>query len=136
MKRFLLVFITTIISFGLRAQKTDTARYADDDKIYTDSVEVMPEFTGGMKRLYARLENIDYLFLDRMNGRTGETILILIIEKDGEISNIKVVHGLSIEQDNEIIRVVKHLKKWKPGMQAGKPVRVQYAIPINFKLLN
>ncbi|HEY2580829.1 MAG TPA: energy transducer TonB [Mucilaginibacter sp.] len=136
MKRFLLVFITTIISFSLQAQKTDTAKYADDDKIYTDPVEVMPEFTGGMRRLYARLENIDYLFLDRMNGRMGETILILIIEKDGGISNIRVVHGLSREQDNEIIKVVKKLKKWKPGMQGGKPVRVQYAIPINFKLLN
>jgi protein TonB len=134
MKRFLLLLVAIMIPFGLFAQKPDTAKYADADRIYTEPVEVMPEFSGGMKRFYAHLENIDYVFLDRMNGRTGQTILLLIIEKDGGVSNIKVIHGLSAEQDNEIIKTVKKLKKWKPGMIEGKPVRVQYAVPINFQL--
>ena len=134
MKRFLLIFIAAVFSISLHAQKADTAKYADNDKIFTTPVEVMPEFKGGMARFYARLENIPYLFLDRMNGREGKTIVILLIEKDGNVSNVRVVHGISEEEDNEVIKAIKRLQRWKPGMQEGKPVRVQYAIPINFQM--
>jgi protein TonB len=133
MKRFLLIFTATIFSISLHAQ-TDTAKYADNDKIFTTPVEVMPEFKGGMDRFYARLRNIPYLFLDRMNSREGKTLVVLVIERDGTISNVKVVHGLSKKQDDEMIRVIKRLQKWKPGIQDGKPVRVQYAIPVNFRI--
>jgi protein TonB len=134
MKGLLLVLLTAFTSANLRAQKADTLRYPDNDKVYTGHVEVIPEYKGGMNRFYARLEDINYTFLDRANKREGKTIVVLVIEKDGAISNIKVFHGLSKEEDNEIMRVVKHLRKWKPGMHAGKPVRVQYAVPINFQL--
>jgi protein TonB len=134
MKRFLLVFITTTFSISLYAQKTDTPKYADNDKIYTAPVEVMPEFKGGMTRFYAHLKNIPYVFLDRMNCREGKTIVLLVIEKDGDVSDVKVIHGISKEEDNEVIRVIRRLQRWKPGMQDGKPVRVQYAIPINFMI--
>jgi len=124
---FLLTIITTLLSISLYAQKTDTPKYAGNDKIFITPVEVMPEFKGGMARFYARLENIPYLFLDRMNNREGKTLVVLVIEKDGDVSNVKVVHGISKREDDEMIRVIKRLQKWKPGMQGGKPVRVQYA---------
>jgi len=95
----------------------------------------MPEFKGGMARFYARLENIPYVFLDRMNNREGKTIVLLVIEKDGIVSNVKVIHGISKEEDDEMIKVIIRLQKWKPGMHDGKPVRVQYAIPINFRMV-
>jgi hypothetical protein len=104
MKRFLLIFVATAFSTSLYAQKTDTAKYFADDKIYTTPVEVMPEFKGGMARFYARLENIPYVFLDRMNCREGKTIVLLVIEKDGIVSNVKVVHGISKKEDDEMIR--------------------------------
>ena len=58
----------------------------------------------------------------------------MIIEKDGNVSNVKVLHGISKKEDDEMIRVIGKLQKWKPGMHDGKPVRVQYAIPINFQI--
>ena len=134
MKRFLLIFIAAIFSISLHAQKTDTAKYTDNDKIFTTPVEVMPEFKGGMDRFYSHLKNIPYLFLDRMNGREGKTIVILLIEKDGNVSNVRVIHGISDEENKEVIKTIKHLQKWKPGIHDGKPVRVQYAIPINFEM--
>jgi protein TonB len=134
MKRFLLIFIAIAFSISLYAQKTDTTRYIADDKIFTTPVDIMPEFKGGMEKFYARLKNIDYLFLDRMNRREGKTIVLLIIEKDGIVSNVKVIHGISEKEDDEMIRVITRLQKWKPGMHDGRPVRVQYAIPINFQL--
>ena len=132
MKKFLLVLAISTISISSFAQRSDPS--SDNDKVYTEPVEVMPEFKGGMEKFYAHLHHIPYLFLDRMNGREGKTIVVLVIEKDGAISNVKVVHGISKKEDDEMIRVIGKLQKWKPGMHDGKPVRVQYAIPINFQI--
>jgi protein TonB len=134
MKRFLLIFIAAAFSISVNAQKTDEPNYATPDPIFTTPIQVMPQFKGGMSRFYARIERIPYLFLDRMNKRQGETLVVLLIEKDGNISDVKVVHGFSKEEDDEMIKVISRLQKWKPGMQDGKPVRVQYAIPVNFKI--
>ncbi|MDB5011782.1 MAG: TonB family protein [Mucilaginibacter sp.] len=136
MRTLLLILIPTVFSIISYAQKTDTAKYSfDSDKIYTTPVEVMPEYCGGTDRLYFRLEHIRYIFSDRMKNIQGKVLVSLVIEKDGSVSNIKIVQGLTEEQDKEVIRVVKNLRKWKPGIQAGKPVRVQLFIPIDFKLI-
>jgi len=134
MKRSLLIFIAAAFSISVNAQKTDAPKYIIPDTIFTTPVQVMPQFKGGMRRFYARLERIPYLFLDRMNKRQRETLVVLLIEKDGNISDVKVVRGISKEEDEEMIRVISRLQKWKPGMQNGKPVRVQYAIPVNFRI--
>ena len=134
MKRSLLIFIAAAFSISVNAQKTDAPKYIIPDTIFTTPVQVMPQFKGGMRRFYARLERIPYLFLDRMNKRQRETLVVLLIEKDGNISDVKVVRGISKEEDEEMIRVISRLQKWKPGMQNGKPFRVQYAIPVNFRI--
>jgi len=132
MGRVLLTLAISTFSLALYAQKGDTT--SSNDLIFTTPVEVMPEFKGGIDRFYARLQNISYRFLDRMNQREGKTFALLLIEKNGIVSNIKIIHGISPEEDNEMIKIIKRLQKWKPGMQDGKPVRVQYAVPINFEL--
>jgi protein TonB len=134
MKRFLLVFVIVTFSAGLHAQPAAAIKTADTDKVFTTPVEIMPEFEGGMQQFYSRLENIRYMFLDRMNNIEGRILVLLVVEKDGTISNIKVAHGLTRAQDDEVIRVISRLKRWRPGLHEGKPVRVQYAIPINFQL--
>jgi protein TonB len=134
MKTLLLILITSVLSIGLYAQKRDIA-ITGNDLIYTSPVEVMPEYKGGMEKLYRRLENIRYLFFDRMQNIQGKVLVLLVIEKDGSVSNVQIAHGLTAEQDNEVVRVVKNLPRWKPGMQDGKPVRVQFALPIDFKLI-
>jgi protein TonB len=134
MKKVLFILIIATFALNLRAQDIETTNYPEEDKIYTD-VDVMPEFKGGMDKFYARLERIPYTFFDRINNHHGQVIVIMIIEKDGSLSNIKVVHGFSDQQDKEILRKVRSLHKWKPGMRNGKPVRVLCSIPINFELL-
>jgi len=135
MKTFLLTIIAIVFSSVLYAQETNTVKYAEEDKIYTTPVEVMPQYRGGEESLYFRLEHIRYIFEDRMKNIQGKVLVMFVVEKDGSISNVKMVHGLTEKQDNEVVRVVTNLRRWKPGMQDGKPVRVQMSIPIDFKLV-
>jgi len=130
MKPLLLILVATLFSINLYAQKADTT-----DKIYTTPVQVMPRYRGGEEGLRFRLEHIRYLFEDRVKDIQGKVLVMFVVEKDGSLSNIKMIRGLSQEQDKEVLRVVTNLRKWKPGMQDGKPVRVQLAIPIDFKLI-
>ena len=132
-----LLFILIAISFALKtqAQKVETINPPAEDKIYTTDIDTSPEFIGGMDKFYARLKHIRYTFSDRMMYRQGRVTVLMVIEKDGSLSNLKVIHGISEKQDEQILNVVKKLNKWKPGMVQGKPVRVLCSIPIDFKLL-
>jgi protein TonB len=134
MKRILLILITTVFALNLQAQTIENTPAPNEEKIYTSDIDVMPEFNGGMHKFYARIKRIPYTFFDRMNERKGRVIVLMVVEKDGSLSNLKVLHGLSELQDKEIIRVIKRLRPWKPGMHKGKPVRVLYSVPINFEL--
>ena len=58
----------------------------------------------------------------------------MVIEKDGSVSNVKLLRGIGGGCDEEAERVIKSMPKWKPGMMKGEPVPVRYQIPINFKL--
>ena len=64
----------------------------------------------------------------------GKVYLQFVIEKDGSLSNIKVIRSVDPEIDNEAIRVLVQSPKWSPGKQQGRPVRVNYIFPIAFKL--
>jgi protein TonB len=134
MKPILLFLLATVLSCELYAQKPDVS-LSNNDKIYTSAVEVMPKYKGGEDGLNFRLEHIRYLFADRVKNIEGEILVAFVIEKDGSISNIKMLKGLTEGQDQEVVRVIKNLRKWKPGMQDGKPVRVQLVIPIDFKII-
>jgi hypothetical protein len=96
--------------------------------------DTMPEYKGGMDNFYYKLSQIHYTFLDRMYGCQGRVTLMMVVEADGSLSNLKVVNGLSEKQDLEILRVVRRLNKWKPGTANGQPVRVLCAIPISFQI--
>ncbi|HEY0245488.1 MAG TPA: energy transducer TonB [Mucilaginibacter sp.] len=134
MKTLLLILFLTVFATCLHAQKADTTNYNNNDKIFA-TAQIMPEYKGGMDRLYQRLENIRYLFVERMKNIEGRVLVSLVIEKDGRVSNVKILHGLTQEQDKEVVRVVKNLRRWKPGMQDGKPVRVRFILPIEFKMI-
>jgi len=126
----LLIVLLCNLSHGQgREWETDSA------KIYTAPVEVMPTYKGGEERLNFRLQHIRYLFIDRMHNIEGKVLVSFVVERDGSVSNVKMLQGITDEQDKEVIRVVKNLRKWNPGMHGGKPVRVQYTLPIDFKLI-
>ena len=139
MKNILFILITAASSLSLYAQsnttKTANNISPDGDVIYTTPVEVMPEYKGGMNRFYERLKRIKYLHFVRTQNIEGKVIVALVIEKDGSVSNAKIINGLIPAQDKEVLRVVSNLPKWKPGMHNGQPVRVAYNVPLNFKLV-
>ncbi|MES2268038.1 MAG: TonB family protein [Bacteroidota bacterium] len=104
------------------------------NQIFT-AVEQSPSFPGGDAKFYAYLgNNIKYPSIARENNVTGRVICTFVVERDGSLTDIKVVRGIGSGCDEEAIRVLKKSPKWKPGIQNGRPVRVQYSIPVNFTL--
>jgi len=107
---------------------------ADPNQIFT-SVEQVPEFAGGLEKFGAYLsKNIRYPAVARENNTQGRVICTFVVEKDGSLTDIKVVRGIGSGCDEEAVRVLKNSPKWKPGIQNGRPVRVQYSVPISFTL--
>ena len=106
----------------------------EEAEIFT-VVEEMPEFPGGMAKLAEYLaKNIKYPQLARESGIQGRVFINFVVENDGSVTNVKVMRSLGGGCDEEAVRVVKSMPKWKPGKQRGKPVRVSYNLPVNFKL--
>ena len=95
----------------------------------------MPEFPGGMDQMAKYLsENIKYPEEAKEKGISGRVFISFVIEKDGSVSNAKVMRSVNPLVDDEAVRVVKAMPKWKPGLMKGQPVRVNYVLPVNFKL--
>ena len=79
-------------------------------------------------------KNFKFPEMARQMGIQGRVFVNFVIEKDGSISNVIVARGVDPLLDDEAIRVVKSLPKFQPAKQRGKPVRMQYTVPINAKL--
>ena len=98
-------------------------------------VEEMPSFPGGEGKLMEYVaKNIKYPQIARETGIQGRVFVGFVVEPDGSISNVKLLRGIGGGCDEEAMRVIKSLPKWKPGKQRGKAVRVSYQIPVFFKL--
>ena len=95
----------------------------------------MPSFPGGDPVRWIN-KNVKYPVIAQENGIQGKVFVQFVIEKDGSITNVKVLRGVDASLDKEAVRVVQSMPKWKPGKQRGKPVRVSYNVPINFRLSN
>ena len=100
-----------------------------------DVVEQMPEYPGGPKALMEFLNNnVQYPAEAEKAGIQGRVIATFVVEKDGSISNAKVVKSVDPLLDAEALRVIGAMPNWKPGMQNGKIVRVKYTVPLSFHL--
>ena len=98
-------------------------------------VEEMPSYPGGEQKLMEYVaKNIKYPQIARETGIQGRVFVGFVVEPDGSVSNVKVLRGIGGGCDEEAMRVVKSMPKWKPGKQRGKAVRVSYMLPVNFKL--
>lgn len=98
-------------------------------------VEEMPAFPGGERALMEYvLKNVKYPQIARETGIQGRVFVGFVVEPDGSVSNVKILRGIGGGCDEEAMRVIKSLPKWKPGKQRGKAVRVSYQIPVVFKL--
>jgi protein TonB len=98
-------------------------------------VEEMPEFPGGELALRTFIgKAIVYPTVAQENGIQGKVFVTFVVNKDGSVSDAKIARGVDPSLDQEALRVVSTLPKWKPGKQRGVPVRVSYTVPISFKL--
>ena len=106
----------------------------DDDEIFM-VVENMPAFPGGDLGLMKFIQKtVKYPPIAKENDITGKVYVSYVVNKKGKVTNVKVVRGVDKYLDAEAVRVVKLLPYNSAGMQRGKPVNVQYTIPINFTL--
>lgn len=98
-------------------------------------VENMPEFPGGEAAMYKFIgKNIEYPRMAKESGISGRVFVTFVVERDGSVTDVQILRGIGGGCDEEAIRVIKMMPKWTPGKQRGKPVRVQYRMPIKFTL--
>jgi periplasmic protein TonB len=105
-----------------------------EDKVFT-FVEQKPEFPGGEKALMQYLaDHIKYPAMARESNVEGKVFLSFVVGKDGRISDVKVLRGIGSGCDDEAKSVVASMPAWAPGKQNGQSVKVQYTLPVQFKL--
>ena len=146
-KRTLLLVLISLfaISCLIQAQDKKTTGYLVDSSIVIDPgangdylidfIEQMPQFPGGEEKLLKFIsKNIIYPEKAKNEKIEGRVFCKFIVNRDGSVSDIKVVRSLDASCDAEAIRVLKLLPKFIPGMQDKIPVRVWYTLPVIFKL--
>ena len=98
-------------------------------------VEEMPSFPGGNQALQEYLaKSVKYPVIAQENGIQGRVFVSFVVDKNGDITNVKVARPFDPNLDKEAVRVVQSMPKWSPGKQRGKAVKVNYTVPINFVL--
>lgn len=106
----------------------------EETKVF-DVVEQMPSFPGGPTALMTYLsQNTKYPVVAQENGVQGRVVVSFVVERDGSITDVRVVRSVDPSLDKEATRVVKSMPNWIPGKQNGSTVRVKYNVPVSFKL--
>lgn len=114
--------------------QTDDEEEVVEEEIFL-SVEQDPEFPGGLQALMTYLsKNIKYPTLAKETNTTGRVYVTFVVEKDGSITNAKVMRDIGGGCGAEALRVVQNMPKWTPGKQSGRAVRVQFNLPVVFNL--
>jgi len=112
----------------------EVTEQGDANQIFT-SVEVAPAPQGGMEEFYKFVgKNYNYPAQAQEQGVSGRVLLQFVVEKDGSLTDIKVLRDLKYGTGEEAVRMLKKAPKWKPGIQNGRPVRVQFTLPIQLNL--
>lgn len=132
MKRFLLLLSAILLTNMAFCQ--EEKKVSVDDEVFV-VVEEQAEFPGGLDSMYAYIvKNLKYPELAKEKGIEGRVFVSFIIEKDGSISNVKILRGIGGGCEEAAVEMIKNMPKWKPGKQRGKPVRFQFTLPIKFEL--
>ena len=118
------------------APPVEAPKEEEEEEVIFMVVESMPEFPGGQQALFKYLgENVKDPVIAQENGIQGRVVCQFVVNKDGSIVDVVVVRSSGdASLDKEAIRVINSMPKWKPGKQRGKPVRVKYTVPVNFRL--
>jgi len=132
--RLLATLSVLVLLFVANTNATAQNKKVANDKVL-EKAEVMPEYPGGDQAMMQFVaDNVKYPQEAIDKEVSGRVMVGFVVEKDGSISDVKVVKGIGGGCDEEAVRVVNAMPKWKPGMDKGKPVRVSYIMPFTFKL--
>jgi len=138
-----IIVLSSFFSVSAQNKKVDTSKVKpvlvdegipndqDTNRLYS-LVEEMPKFHEDINKYLAN--HIQYPDTAEWQNTQGNVYLSFVIEKDGTVSNVRVIRGAASILNREAIRVISQMPKWTPGMQNGKPVRVQFNLPIHFRL--
>lgn len=122
---------------SMKTNQLETVSFAVKDTLTPvfEVVERMPQFPGGVAAQVEYFKkNLRYPAEAKKAGTQGRVVVQFFVNKDGSISNVKVLRGVDPALDAEAIRLVNSMPKWKPGMQKGKAVTVKYTVPVLFSL--
>ncbi len=125
------------VSIGEKKRTTSrsSSTSGSTDNVVRDVAEVMPQYPGGMDALKAFFDrNIRYPAEAKRKGQEGMVILQFVVEKNGSLSNIKVLSGKHQSLNNEALRVCKMVSGFRPGRENNQPVRVKFTYPYRFVL--
>ena len=132
-KIFFLLLV--IISGEISAQVTHSLKTSNSPKEILVNPEVMPEYPGGTQALYTFLaKNIKYPKTAKKNNVEGTVYVKFVVDENGDVKNPVIIRGIGAGCDEEVIRVVKKMPKWKPGEINGIKIAVYYTIPCKFSL--
>lgn len=143
---FPLITMILLLSFNLKGAITESIPLQENngaetivqqkDSIFS-AVDQNPEFPGGDEaRMKYMIENLKYPEAAKKANIQGMVYVSFVVEKDGSITNCQIVRGVSKELDEEALRVINNMPKWKPGKHKGELVRVAFNVPIKFALSN
>ena len=122
-----------IVDYFPESEKERDERIANDEPI--EYPEVVPEFPGGDDSLFAYLyRNVSYPAEAKKADIRGRVFVTFVVEKDGRITGERILRDIGGGCGEEVLRVIRAMPKWKPGTQDGKPVRVQFNLPVAFEL--
>ncbi|MFZ4740506.1 MAG: energy transducer TonB [Bacteroidales bacterium] len=141
MKKIIQLFsiLTLVVLYSFNNQTFSQNNYLinTNDTSISRIVENQPDFQGGEKaRVDFLRNNMHYPDKAIENGIEGIVYITFVVEKDGSITNIKILRGIGGGCDEEAVRVIKLMPKWIPGNLNGSIIRTQYNMPIKFTITN
>jgi len=135
MMKYIFLPLMLLLPFMPKAQTVTVTKHANT-ALNFKAIDVEPQFPGGAKAFNKYLaKNVGYPVNPSPEEMNGSVTLAMAIEKDGSLTDIKIVKGLSEVMDRETIRLMNASPKWKPGMQGGQPIKVRYTFTINYALI-
>ena len=130
-----MILLSMMAVLGLMTANAQKTVVSQSNQSVYDQVEQMPEFPGGMPAMIEFLQtNLKYP-KDAIKQQVGGRVMVMfVVETDGTLSNVRVAKKVFPSLDSEAVRVVKTMPKWKPGKEKGRPVRVNFTLPVVFSL--
>ena len=140
MKKIIALFSILLLTNSLVAQNNDSIQEKlnkndSDDEVYTE-VEEMPEFPGGQAEMMLFIKtNMQYPLQAKKKGWQGKVFLKFVVNKEGKIINPIILKSSGYQiLDNEALRMINTMPKWKPGNKDGLPVNVWFLLPLKYAL--